>query len=58
MYRTVSQTGDELDPKTLVLILKKDSERVCTPPLDEPFLLAFVDGLCEIGLGADNGGVS
>lgn len=23
IYRTVSQTGDELDPKTLVLILKK-----------------------------------
>lgn len=36
---------------------KKDSERVCTPPLDEPFFLAFVNGLCEIGLGADNGRV-
>lgn len=59
MYRTVSQTGDEFDPKTLVLIYwKKDSERVCTPPLDEPFLLAFIDGLCEIGLGADDGRVS
>lgn len=26
--------------------------------LDEPFLLAFVDGLCEIGLGGDDSRVS
>lgn len=26
--------------------------------LDEPFLLAFIDGLCEIGLSADDSRVS
>lgn len=62
MYRAVSQTGDELDSKTLDLIIKKRFWKSLYKPaprgtLDEPFLLAFVDGLCEIGVSADNGRV-